>query len=82
MDAPSIAQTIEKYGTTAIAAAMGLPISTVHSWKRKNTLPGADKPHRGLYELRARAFWDAIKRLERDAQKSRDRANKIAHEAA
>lgn len=53
-----IAALIEQHGTTRIAEAMGLPISTVHTWKRRDLIPG--RAGSVLYEMRVRAFREAI----------------------
>jgi transposase len=59
MEDPSIRETIETYGTSAIANAMGLGVSTVHGWKVADAIPS----ERGLYELRVKAFWAAVRKL-------------------
>jgi hypothetical protein len=56
-----IEELCDKYGTTQIATAMGLPISTVHSWKRKNCIPG--KPGEPAHEFRVGLFQKAVKKL-------------------
>jgi uncharacterized protein YjcR len=63
----AIKDILETYGTSAIARAMGLPISTVHSWKRANAIPGADAPEgsRGLYDMRVQALKAAVKALQK-----------------
>lgn len=53
-----VAALIEQHGTTRIAEAMGLPISTVHTWKRRDLIPG--RAGSVLYEMRVRAFREAI----------------------
>ncbi len=59
----SIRDTIDELGTTEIARAMRLPISTVHGWKTENAIPG--KPDRPLHEFKVRAFRDAVRELKR-----------------
>lgn len=77
MDAPSIAETIGKYGTSAIANAMGVGVSTVHGWKVADAIPAK----RGLYDLRVKAFWTAVKRLERKkAKRRRSRAEAVTQQ--
>ena len=62
-----IRQTIETYGTTAIADAMGLPISTVHTWKTSDAIPG-----RGiLHDMRVEAFETAVKALKRQTKRKK-----------
>lgn len=58
-----IRATIDQLGTTEIANAMGLPISTVHGWKRDDAIPG--KPGNALYEFKVRAFREAVRELKR-----------------
>lgn len=70
MDTPSIRETIEKHGTTAIAREMEIEISTLHGWKMADAIPGKGS----LHELRAKAFWSAVKRLERVAARKSKQA--------
>jgi hypothetical protein len=56
-----IEELCEKYGTTKIAKAMGLPISTVHSWKRAKAIPG--EPGAPAYEFRVSLIQKAVKKL-------------------
>jgi hypothetical protein len=51
--------TLEKLGTTAVAKAMGLPISTVHGWKDNDKIPGRGKAH----DWRVSQFVAAVVRL-------------------
>jgi len=50
---------ISKFGASAVAREMGVPVSTVHGWKRANRIPGQGKAH----EWRVTQFSDAIARL-------------------
>lgn len=67
----AIKDILETYGTSAIARAMGLPISTVHSWKRAGTIPGfdADEDKRGLYDMRVQALKVAVASLKKSSRK-------------
>lgn len=64
-----IRDTIDQLGTTEIANAMGLPISTVHGWKRDDAIPG--KPGTPLHEFKVRAFRDAVRELKRRQPRKR-----------
>jgi len=57
----SIRETIQTYGTTAIAEAVGLPISTVHGWKKADAIPGKGT----LHDMRVQAFKAAVKSLKK-----------------
>ena len=63
----SIRETIQTYGTTALAEAIGLPISTIHDWKRANAIPGKGTMH----DMRVQAFEAAVKSLKKAAKRSR-----------
>jgi hypothetical protein len=65
----NIAAKIEEHGTTAIAEAMGLPISTIHTWKRANAIPGKGLLHR----MKVEAFKAAIRRLKEEAASGKKR---------
>lgn len=69
----AIKDILKTYGTSAIARAMGLPISTVHSWKRKGAIPGseADEDKRGLYEMRVQALKAAVASLKKSSKRRR-----------
>jgi hypothetical protein len=54
-----IKQTIAELTTTAVANAMGLPISTVHRWKMEDRIPGEGPQH----EWRVAQFNAAVKKL-------------------
>ena len=56
---------LDQYGTSQVARAMGLPISTVHSWKRKNCIPGAKGSP--AYEFRVGLFTKAVNKIKRKA---------------
>jgi hypothetical protein len=60
-----IEELCEKYGTTQIAKAMGLPISTVHSWKRAKAIPG--EPGEPAYEFRVGLIQKAMRKLKAKA---------------
>jgi hypothetical protein len=66
----SVAQQIEMYGTTCIAKAMGLPISTIHTWKKANAIPGSGL----LHDMKVQAFKAAVKSLKKAAKKQRKAA--------
>jgi hypothetical protein len=66
----SVRESIAKFGTSAIARAMGVGISTVHGWKQADALPGGDRVGgRGLYEQRLKAFREAVQRLSAESRK-------------
>lgn len=66
MDSPTVKETIETYGITAIAVEMDLPISTVATWKYTDAIPGKGT----LHDMRVRAFKAAIKSLKRKIPKA------------
>ncbi len=59
----NVASLIKAHGTSAIAGAMGLPVSTVHTWKRANAIPGKGLIH----AMKVEAFKAAISRLKEEA---------------
>lgn len=63
----SVRETIATYGTSAIAEAMGLPVSTIHGWKTDNAIPGKGI----LHEMRVQAFAKAVKALKRQAKRKK-----------
>lgn len=63
----AVAKTIEECGTSELAREMGLPISTVHTWKRFNDIPGRGT----VREAKIAAFNAAVKKVRRRLSKSR-----------
>jgi hypothetical protein len=57
----TVATLIDQYGTSRIAEAMGLPISTIHQWKRDGAIPDG----RGVFAgRRVEAFLAVLRRLD------------------
>jgi hypothetical protein len=65
-----VEETIKTLGCTAIANAMGLPISTVHTWKRKKAIPGKGT----LHAARVKAFKDAVRKVKKGAAAKKRKA--------
>lgn len=66
-----IVELCKTYGTSRLARAMGLPISTVHSWKRAKAIPGADAEEgkQGLYEMRVQRLKAAVASLKKSKKR-------------
>ena len=71
MDPLPVAELIERHGTTNIANAMGLPISTVHGWKQANVIPGRGR----LQKLKLEAFVAAVMALDQAKKTPREPAD-------
>jgi hypothetical protein len=65
MDHLPVRQIIETYGTSAVAVAMGISVSTLHGWKMANAIPGKGP----LHELRVQAFLKAVKSLQKASRR-------------
>lgn len=75
----SVRDCIAELGTSAIARAMGVGVSTVNGWKQADALPGGDRPtNRGLYEQRLKAFQVAVHRLTKELRKAEAKAKRAA----
>lgn len=61
----AVKDTIEKYGTTPLATAMGLPISTLHQWKTDDRIPGKGPSH----DWRVSQFKAAVEKVRRSPKR-------------
>ena len=62
-----VAATIKELTPTAVAGAMGFPISTVFRWMKEDRIPGK----KASYEWRRSQFELAVKKLRRSTAKRR-----------